>query len=29
MGDDCGHHCGTKDGKTGHCPCRECHDLEG
>ena len=23
--DSCGHHCGTKDGITGHCPCGECH----
>jgi radical SAM superfamily enzyme len=23
---DCGHHCGTRDGTTGHCPCADCHD---
>lgn len=24
----CGHHCGTVDGRTGHCWCEECHDGE-
>lgn len=25
----CGHHCGVKDEKAGHCPCKECHDVLG
>jgi len=24
----CGHHCGTDNGRTGHCVCPECHDGE-
>ena len=23
---ECGHHCGVKDKKLGHCNCPECHD---
>jgi hypothetical protein len=23
--DECGRHCGTKDGHIGHCFCKECH----